>query len=276
MPLTAVAQKTIVNSRIITLQSTDKKVTSDLLKQSADIISVRLKQFGVSSFSVTYSADNGQVKVQLPYNIEASEIPEIEGLVSSGGKLAFYETYTQEEIANLLEPGNHLFKLLNHVPVKASVDPRVGCTDTGNRMNVNEYLSSSVSVRNCEFFWGVETEKSECCLFALKTNKEGQPLLVRSDVESVKIDASDASGDPKIQIKLKPAASSLFAEATKRNLNKPIAIVIDNQVYSWPVVRSVIEEGKIEITGKFSEKEIKYFPVLFNSEQLPLSFKLLK
>jgi len=110
----------------------------------------------------------------------------------------------------------------------------------------------------------------------LKTDKEGNPLLMRSDIESVKIATMKDSQDTKIQIKLKPSAISVFADATKSNLNKVIAIVIDDQVYSWPVVRNVIEGGEIEVSGSFTEKEVNYFPVLFNSEQLPLSFKLLR
>jgi SecD/SecF fusion protein len=98
----------------------------------------------------------------------------------------------------------------------------------------------------------------------------------RSDIESINIVTGKDPQDHRIQIKLKPAAISVFADATKNNLNKSIAIVIDNKVYSWPVVRNVIEGGEIEVSGSFTEKEVNYFPALFNSEQLPLNFKLLK
>ena len=271
--LTSAIQKTSDSTKSITLQSTGKNVTSAQLNQSADIISARLKLYGLTSFDIKVSTAKGQVKVQLPENTEVSEI---EGLLTSKGELAFYETYTRNEITDLLKPGNQLFKLLHSDQEKNDADPRVGCTNSGTREKTDEYLRSAVPVNNCKLFWGIKSEKSGYCLFALKTNKEGSPLLVRSDVESVKIATTKDSQNPKIQIKLKPAANSIFADATKNNLNKAIAIVIDDQVYSCPVVRDAIDSGKIEVTGSFTEKEVNYFPALFNSEQLPLSFKLLR
>lgn len=123
-------------------------------------------------------------------------------------------------------------------------------------------------VSNCKLFRGVESEKSEYCLFTLKTNKDGNPLLVRSDIETIK---SSVNQDSKIlltQFKLKPEAISIFADATKNNLNKAIAIVIDDQVYYWPVVRVVIASGEIEVSGSFSEREVTYFHALVNNDPL--------
>jgi hypothetical protein len=41
-------------------------------------------------------------------------------------------------------------------------------------------------------------------------------------------------------------------------------------------VLDAIEGGEIEVTGDFTEKEAKFFPVIFNTEPLPLSFKIVK
>jgi len=271
--LTSAVQKTAESSKIITLQSAGKNAGPELLKHSADIISARLKLFGLSSFEVKVAADKGQVKIQVADN---TDISAIEGLVTSKGELAFYETYTQSEIKDLLKQDNPLFKLLKFDTEPKSNDPRVGCTNPENRKDADEYLRTAKPVQNCKLFWHFEPGKSRYCLFALKTNEDGNPLLVRSDVDSVKIATTRDTQEPKIQIRLKPAAAIVFADATKRDLKKAIAIVIDDRVYSWPVVQNVIEGGEIEITGSFTEKEVKYFPALFNSDQLPLNFKILK
>jgi SecD/SecF fusion protein len=271
--LTSAVQKTSESTKSITLQAIGNNVGSVSLKQSADIISSRLKLFGLNSVEVNVSAEKGQVVILLP---EKTDITAIEGLVTSKGELAFYETYTHNEIIDLLKPDNQLFNLLDSDKVKNASDPRVGCTNSENKKKTDEYLRSGVHVNNCKLFWGIESEKSGFCLFALKTNLEGNPLIVRSDVESVKIATGKDPQDQKIQIKLKPAAVSIFANATKNNLKKSIAIVIDDKVYSYPVVQNVIEGGEIEVTGSFSEKEVNYFPALFNSEKLTVSFKILK
>jgi preprotein translocase subunit SecD len=271
--LTSAVQQTSEGNKSVTLQAVDNHIGQGSLQQSADIISSRLKNSGISSFEVKVLAEKGQLNIILP---DKTDIPELEGLLTSKGELAFYETYTHDEITDLLKSDNQLFKMLNRDQEQKSSDPRVGCASNENQKKTDDYLRSTNPLKNCKLFWGFESDKSGFCLFALKTNNEGNPLLVRSEVESVKIVMDKDNKDAKIQIKLKQSAIGIFANATKNNLNKAIAIVIDDRVYSWPVVRSIIEGGEIEVTGNFSAKEVSYFPALFNSAQLPVGFKLIK
>jgi preprotein translocase subunit SecD len=269
--LTSFYQKTPDGNRTLILQSSGSNVGPVTLKQSADIVGERLKLFGISSFDVNVLADKGQLRILLPEN---TDITDIEGLVSSKGNIAFYETYTHNEIADLLKPDNQLFKLLNQDNLKSPSDPRVGCTD--DHKKTDDYLLSSVPLKNCKLSWGTESKKSGNCLFALKTKEDGKPLMTRLDIETVKIAKTTDLQGVKIQIKLKPGAATIFAEATRNNIHKCIAVVIDDKVISWPRVQDAIEGGEIEVTGDFTAKEAKYFPAIFNTAQLPLSFKLLK
>jgi preprotein translocase subunit SecD len=253
----------------LTLQA-GKEASAVTMKQSADIISARLRLFGIKSFDVKASDDLGQLKVQLP---EAVSVNEIQGLLTSKGELAFYETYNQEELKIILHPDNKLFTLLTSVNDSKPADPRVGCTDISGRKKAEDFLASMAAVPGCKLAWKSASKSGEC-LFALKTDNNGNPLIKRSDIESVKI--TDSKEGAKIMIKLKTSAAGVFADATKANMNKSIAIVIDDKVYSWPVIKSVIEKGEIEVTGSFTENEVKYFPVIFNTEELPLTFKLVE
>ena len=258
-------------TKTLTLQSLGKNTDTGLLKQSADVISSRLKLFGINSSEVKILPDKGQMIIILP---EKTDISEIEGLLISKGELSFYETSTHTEILDLFKSDNQLFRLLKSQDKSTTADPRVGCSES--KVSVDEYLHSATPIKNCKLLWGNKSEKSGYCLFALKTNQDGNPLLVRSDIESVKIATGKDPQDLKIQIKLNSSAIALFADATEKNLNKSIAIVIDDQVYSWPVVRSAIKGGEIEVTGNFTKNEVNYFPAVFNSPQLPLDFKILK
>ncbi len=271
MTLTSSMLKSSAKSEIV-LQSTVTNTSSVSLKQSADIISERLKLYGLISFEVKVLPDKGQIKIQFPEKADKSEIEE---LVTSKGEIAFYETYTHNEIAEALKPGNELLKLLGSGQIKSGSDPRVGCLVNESREKTDQYLRSSAPVKDCKFVWGTESKKSGLCLFALKTS-DGKPLIDRSDIDSIRIVSGKDPLDNKIQIKLKSEASAVFADATKRNLDRSIAIVIDNQVYSWPVVRNVIEGGKIEVTGDFTLRDVNCFPALFNSDQLPVDFKVIR
>ena len=273
LTLTSAVQQTTGGSKSIILQSTAKNADAGSLKQSADIISARLKFLGLSPSDVKIIPEKGQVKIQLS---DITDMAVIEGLVTSKGEIAFYETYTHDEIVKLVKSDNQLFKLLNSEQVKTPGDPRVGCGIAENMKKTDAYLQTGVHINSCKFLWGTDTKNSEYCLFALKTKKDGNPLLGRSDIESVKISTGKDTQDHRIQIKLKPAAAKIFEDATRKNLNRSIAIVIDNKVYSSPVVKSIIAVGEIEVSGSFTEKEVNYFPALFNSEKLPLDFIIIK
>jgi hypothetical protein len=272
LTLLSAVQKSTDKTKSITLQPTEKSIDSEKLKHSADIISARLKLYGLNSFEVKVLPEKGEVILFIP---DKTSISEIEGLITLRGEVAFYETFDRNEISGLIESDNQLFKLLTPIPDPKPSDPRIGCSVNENRNKVDEYLLTCKSAGNCKLTWGFKSKKSECCLFALKTYGPGKALLVRSDFESVKIVKSNDSEEPKIQIRLKPAAIVAFSEATKTNLNKAIAIVIDDFVYSWPIVKSTIDKGEIEVTGSFGEKEAAYLPVIYNSEQLPYGFKIL-
>lgn len=271
--LTSAFQKTTGSTKIITLQSTNKNTDPQALNKSAEIIASRLKLFGINSSEVKASATTGQLRVTLPEN---TDISEIEGLITSKGEISFYETFTHSEITDLLRLDNQIFKLLDQDNVKSPSDPRVGCTTDENRKKADELVLSVRNLKNCKFCWGAESKKSVNCLFALKTKEDGKPLITRSDIETVKIAKTTDMDGVKIQIKLKAQATVIFAEATRNNINKSIAVIIDDKVASWPRVQDAIEGGEIEVTGDFTEKEANYFPVIFNTDQLPLGFKILK
>jgi SecD/SecF fusion protein len=61
---------------------------------------------------------------------------------------------------------------------------------------------------------------------------------------------------------------------TKRNIGRPIAIVVNNAVLSAPFVESPIKGGKTRITGSFSVEETRYMSKMFKSRPLLLPVKI--
>jgi len=79
-----------------------------------------------------------------------------------------------------------------------------------------------------------------------------------------------------IEIRLKQSAVELWADATKCNIGKTIAIVLDNDVISAPKVMGEIKGGHLSITGNFTQAEAKYIASLGNNGELPLNFHVVK
>ncbi len=92
-------------------------------------------------------------------------------------------------------------------------------------------------------------------LVALKTSN-GKPALSGDVITSATSDYEAMNGNY-VSMNMKPEAARQWARITAANLNKPVAIVLDNQVYSSPNVNSVIEGGRSQITGNFTTDEAK-------------------
>ena len=83
------------------------------------------------------------------------------------------------------------------------------------------------------------------------------PLLDHTAIQSVSVTRNPSSGAPEIDVEFSLLGKELFAAVTKENINKRLALVLNGQVYSAPVIRSEIAEGKAQITGNFSEVEAR-------------------
>lgn len=75
---------------------------------------------------------------------------------------------------------------------------------------------------------------------------------------------------PFVSIEFDREGTQLFGEATAKFLNQPIAIVLDDEVISAPVVRAVITDGKAVIEGNFGIEEAANLALLLRSGSLPV------
>ncbi len=79
---------------------------------------------------------------------------------------------------------------------------------------------------------------------------------------------------PAIAIEFNSDGAKLFAEITKANINRPVAILLDNQIISAPNVREEIRDGKAEISGQFTVEEAKNLTRDLNLGALPVPISL--
>lgn len=256
----------------ILIQTVEANVSSVSLSQSAVIISNRLKDFSADKFEVTVIPEKNQIKITLTND---NDLPTIEKLVTQKGAMAVYETYSCKSLSALLNGDNHLFSLFN---VSNAFDSlaKIGCTTVSRVEKVNDYISASGLSQKYKFAWSQSADNADMCLYALKTNSDKTALLIGTDIESVKFNQGKTSKSNEIDITLKKSAIGLWADATKRNINNTIAIVLDDNVITAPVVRSEITGGHCTISGNFTQTEAKYIAALGNNGALPVSFKIVK
>ncbi|TYP48712.1 protein translocase subunit SecD [Thermosediminibacter litoriperuensis] len=78
---------------------------------------------------------------------------------------------------------------------------------------------------------------------------------------------------PMVSLKLDSEGAKKFAEATQKFLDKPIAIVLDGEIISAPIVRSVITNGEAVIEGLSSIDEAAQLAALIRGGALPVDLE---
>ena len=84
---------------------------------------------------------------------------------------------------------------------------------------------------------------------------EKRPSITKEDILEVK-KVTNKQGKSHIEISLNKNGARNFHILTKKNIGKPIAIVIDKYIVTLPIVNFTISGGKMDITGNFSNDEI--------------------
>jgi len=80
--------------------------------------------------------------------------------------------------------------------------------------------------------------------------------------------------EPQVSLKFDAEGTKLFADITKKNLNKTVAIYLDGQIISAPKVQSEITSGEAVITGNFGLDEAKQLAQRLNEGALPVPLTL--
>ncbi|WP_018627423.1 protein translocase subunit SecDF [Niabella aurantiaca] len=110
-------------------------------------------------------------------------------------------------------------------------------------------------------------------LYAIKTNGRDKAKLEGEHVTNAGADY-DQTGKTNVSLEMDAIGSRVWADMTRANKGKHIAIVVDNQVYSAPVVNDVIEGGRSSISGSFSAEEAKDLANILKIGKLPAPAKI--
>ncbi len=81
---------------------------------------------------------------------------------------------------------------------------------------------------------------------------------------------------PMISFTLSDKGARIFADYTAKNVNKYLAIVLDNRVISSPIIKSAITEGSGIIEGQFTLEEAQNLVVQLRYGALPIALKVVE
>ncbi len=263
------------------IKSALKQEVKDRVSSSTDVLRTRIDQFGVVAPNIQELENDGQILLELPGVKEHDRVRE---LLKSSANLEFYETTPFSEISGVLQQldntlrtdttgnGKGLFDYFLQVGNPRNIIGVGAATETA-RDTIDALLASPAAKRilpsNLKLAWEFKPEvvqindsvrgKRNLAIYqlvALKTTN-GKAALSGDVVTSATSDYDAMQGGNYVSMNMKPDAARQWARITAANIEKQVAIVLDDHVYSAPRVNSVIEGGRSQITGDFTTDEAK-------------------
>jgi SecD/SecF fusion protein len=266
IPIQGFSQTTLV----IKARGTNVKASD--FQQSAAIISARMTSFTGKDVKTTLLADKYEIKlsIQGKWNQQV-----LEQIATRKGELNFYECYTIPSLLDLFSGNSYLLSLAKKTIEENPKDIEMMNVTTEESNRVSNELNSLNLPDSIRFAWA-DTDNSGADLFCLRIKGNQSPVFQNKAIESMQVKEEGAGDQAQIEIRFSENAKSTWAEATRRNMNNSIALVLDKTVIFAPKIRSVIENGNSMITGNFTKDEMNFIVALGANGELPVDFELVK
>jgi preprotein translocase subunit SecD len=99
--------------------------------------------------------------------------------------------------------------------------------------------------------------------------------LTGKQITSAKLDFDQRTGAPMVSLQFNKEGTELFAELTRKNIGKQIAIFLDGEVLSAPTVQNEIPGGQAVISGNFTVATAKQLARRLQAGALPVPIRLI-
>ena len=249
-----------------------KAEAQDRVNTSAtNVLRNRIDAFGVVSPNIqVLQGKQGQILLELP---GVKEHERVRDLLQRSANLEFYEMFNLGDITaglqKAFESNPDLQKMLQTSGYSQS--PIVGYAQAKDKAAIMAILNSpevkSAFPNTLKLAWSNKAMKPDAFggrkdiyqLVALRTDldpetHEQKPRMNGDNIVDANTDFDNMRGQT-VNMRMNSEGARQWAAVTRANVGKPVAIVLDDVVYSFPTINTVIEGGSSEITGDFSVQE---------------------
>ena len=293
-----------------------KEQATQAFNNTYRILRTRIDRFGLASPNINPDANKGIISIELAgvndkervrsylqstANLQFFEVYTFENKDFQAGILAadkaieaslngITDTSAKADTTKALANKNPLLRTVQFTqPYQGkngqyTFPAEIGYTLKKDTATLNAYLAMP-EVRakfptNLVFMYGkVESEdpktKDVLPLYAIKTLDNGIAELEGDHVANAAQDF-DERGKVAIKMNMDKLGTSIWGKMTTRNIGKPIAIVLDNIVYSAPNVNDAITTGNSQISGNYSLKTAQDLAQILESGKLPAPAKIVQ
>lgn len=199
--------------------------------------------------------------------------------------IQFFETYRATEILDSWKAACNWVNEQDSLPegenpnslcalVQLSDDNKFGYVSEKNIFKADSLLSLT-GVKNhfpkdLHFMWSLGLEDSPngnkmYALYAVKVPSGNKAPIDGRHIQEASAGRSQFTNAIIITISMTDEGAHDWEIMTRKNIGRPIAITMDHQVLSCPIVNGAIAGGKTEINGSFSEKEAEELAARINA-----------
>ncbi len=189
------------------------------------------------------------------------------------------------EIAAVQSDRNDLFAKLKPFGAQATGSV-IGVAYPADTAAVNRYMAlpqvKAMFPRDLRLMWGVKPSDipdfaNMFELHAIKANtRDGMAPLDGGVITSASGDYGQTGAYAEVSVTMNSAGSKVWANLTRDNVGKCVAIVLDGYVYSAPRINEEIPGGRTQITGNFTIQEATDLANVLESGKLPAPARIIQ
>lgn len=287
----------------ITRRSSNEEIQTYLKSQrdaavdrAMEIIRTRVDRYGVTEPAI-FVQGNNRVVVELP---GVGNKERVRGLLKGTARLEFRLVAQPDQISTAKDQiVNYYDQVASDTtdtvqqasaqnPLMEVLNPRgrnpysFGYAAGRDTARVKELLQRSevqkLMPRNVELMWGANP---------FQTTQQGQELYeligVSSDIEltgdvieEASVNFDQTTNQPRVSMNMNAEGARRWSRITGANIGKPIAIVLDGYIYSYPNVETKISNGRSSISGLESVQEAEDLVNILLSGALPAPLEIVE
>ena len=214
------------------------------------------------------AADSVAAEPAEPADTAAAAASADKGLTLGDKKDSDKKATAKDDAKKAAEAAAAEHPLLSKLMVNGDQSCIVGMANVADTAAINAYIYSemakSVLPTDVKLLWSakpsdrIPNNKRIYELYCLRMTGSGNRAPLEGDViESAKDDFDNFTGRPVVTMQMNEDGAREWANLTKKNIGKPVAIVLDNLVYSAPNVNQEITGGNSQISGSFTVEDTK-------------------
>ena len=220
-------------------------------------------------------ADTAKAEAQPKFQVKKEE-------ANAAGVAAKASKSTEEQIEEA-KKRNPLFAVLQ--PTGAGSLSLVAYANARDTAYINGILNTpeakQILPSDCKLLWSAKPAdgidaKNIYELHALKVTTANGRAPLEGDVIVDAQDEFDNFGRPCVSMQMNGEGARLWAQLTKANVGKAVAIVLDGVVYSAPRVNSEIDGGNSQISGNFTIEDTKDLANTLKSGRMPAPARIVQ